>query len=61
MTYGIRLNRKKYTWFAEIPPRHVWVDESEGMYTTKNKAKRWDTADDAEADITEPWEYVAEL
>lgn len=36
----------------------VWVDEAQENYTTKDKAARFKTRNDAEKNITEPWEIV---
>ena len=57
--WGIRIDRKKHDWFTKTG--RDWVDESEGQYTTKANAKQFKSKKEAEASVTESWEYVAKI
>lgn len=58
--YGIRLNRK-HPGAPESAKGCIWVDESEGNYTTRDKAKRWKSKASAKRAHMEPHDEVAEL
>lgn len=63
MAFGIKVDKIKYEkhgWY-ELKPRHLWVGESENDYVVKSKAKRFDSYEEAEEAISEPWEFVEEI